>query len=117
MSMDVKQIAPLRCLAVVAAFVLLSVCAYAHDIPTDVTIQMFLKPEGQRIQLLVRAPLAAMQDVQYTKLPNGFVDLSQIDYPLRNSAKLWISNNFELYENEMVLSEPAIVSVRPAILS
>src|SRR6185436_11306263 len=91
--------------------------AYAHDIPNDVTMHMFLKPEGQRVQLLVRAPLAAMQDVQYTKLPNGFVDLSQIDFPLRNSAKLWISNNFQLFENDVLLPEPEILSVRPAILS
>ena len=30
--------------------------AWAHDIPNDVTVQAFLKPEGQRLRLLVRAP-------------------------------------------------------------
>src|SRR5262245_36972319 len=80
---------------IIAVIVLVTAgSAYAHDIPNDVTVHMFLKPEGQRVQLLVRAPLAAMQDVQYAKLPNGFVDLSQIDFPLRNAARLWIANNF-----------------------
>jgi hypothetical protein len=119
--MEVKQLEPRKrypCLAfAVLLFVLGAVNASAHDIPNDVTLHIFLKPDGQRVQLLVRAPLAAMQDVQYTKLPNGYVDLSQIDFPLRNAAKLWISNNFELYEGETLLAEPTIVSVRPAILS
>src|SRR5262245_34801451 len=96
-------------LSIIAVVVLLNaVSAYAHDIPNDVTIHMFLKPRGQRVQLLVRAPLAAMQDVQYAKLPNGYVDLSQIDFPLRNSAKLWISNNFQLFENDVLLPDPEI---------
>src|SRR5262245_1494323 len=88
---------PARCASLligVIVFVLLAPTASAHDIPNDVSIHLFLKPEGQRVQLLVRAPLAAMQDVQYTKLPSGFVDLTQIDFPLRNAAKLWIANNF-----------------------
>ena len=31
--------------------------ARAHDIPNDVHIQAFVKPEGQQLQLLVRVPL------------------------------------------------------------
>ena len=39
----------------------------AHDIPNDVTVQTFLKPEGQRLRLLVRVPLGAMRDMDYPK--------------------------------------------------
>ena len=42
----------------------------AHDIPNDVTVQTFLKPEGQRLRLLVRVPLTAMRDMDYPK-PRG----------------------------------------------
>ena len=35
----------------------------AHDIPGDVTIQAFVKPEGQRLRLLVRVPLEALSDM------------------------------------------------------
>ena len=37
--------------------------ARAHDIPNDVRVQMFVKPAGDRLQLLVRVPLAAMREV------------------------------------------------------
>ena len=33
----------------------------AHDIASDVTIQAFVKPEGQRLLFLVRVPLEALQ--------------------------------------------------------
>ena len=34
--------------------------AFAHDIPSDVHVQAFVKPEGQRLQVLLRVPLGAM---------------------------------------------------------
>ena len=42
-------------------------CPQAHDIPNDVTVQAFLKPEGQRLRLLVRVPLKAMRDVEFPR--------------------------------------------------
>ena len=48
----------------------------AHDIPIDVTVQAFLKPEGQRLQLLVRAPLGAMRDVEIPTRGPGYLDLA-----------------------------------------
>ena len=31
----------------------------AHEIPSDVRVQMFVKPEGQRLRVLVRTPPCA----------------------------------------------------------
>ena len=98
-------------------FLFIAVPSSAHEIPNDATMHLFVKPEGQRLQLLVRAPLAVMRDVQFATRPNGTVDVSQIDFPLRNAAKLWVSSNLQVYEGDTPLSEPSIVSVRPAILS
>ena len=49
----------------VAALAATLVCAVAlsaaaHDIPTDVKINAFVKPECKRLELLIRVPLAAM---------------------------------------------------------
>ena len=53
-------------LAVVAAALLSWTAApAAHDVPSDVRIQIFLKAEGPRLQLLVRAPLASMNDIPW----------------------------------------------------
>ena len=40
----------------------------AHDIPGDVTIRAFVKPEGQRLRLLVRVPLEALSDMSFPTL-------------------------------------------------
>ena len=39
--------------------------AAAHDIPTDVKINAFIKPEGHKLELLIRVPLAAMIEVDF----------------------------------------------------
>ena len=49
----------------------MSVFARAHDIPNDVTVQAFLKPEGQRLRLLVRVPMKAMRDVEFPQKGSG----------------------------------------------
>src|SRR5207247_4268838 len=55
----------------------------AHDIPNDVTVQAFVKPDGQTLRLLVRVPLLAMRDMDYPKRPGStnaeLVDLSRAD--------------------------------------
>ena len=48
--------------------------ASAHDIPRDVTVQAFVKPEGQQFRVLVRVPLNAMRDVQFPVRGPGFLD-------------------------------------------
>ena len=35
----------------------------SHEIPNDVRVQAYLKPEGQRLVLLVRVPMAALREV------------------------------------------------------
>jgi HupE / UreJ protein len=89
----------------------------AHEIPNDVAIHAFLKPEGRRLRLLVRVPMSAMRDIDYSRTPEGFVDLDKVEFPLRSAAKTWISSNVELLEDENPLPDPEIVSVRAAIQS
>jgi len=91
----------------------------AHEIPSDVTIQAFLKPQGPRVQLLVRVPLLAMRDVEYPTPTrgSGLLDLSKADQSLRDAATLWIANDIELYEESARLAEPRVVEVRASLAS
>jgi hypothetical protein len=93
----------------------------AHDIPNDVTVQALLKPEGQRLRLLVRVPLQAMRDMDYPK-PAGatntdLLDLARADSTLRDAATLWVSDYLDLYENGDKLPAPRVVSVRAELQS
>jgi hypothetical protein len=89
----------------------------AHDIPNDVRVQAFVKPAGQRLQLLVRVPLAAMNEVDFPRRGPGYLDLRHTDPALRHAASLWIADNIELYEGDVRLDAPRIVDVRVSLPS
>jgi hypothetical protein len=89
----------------------------AHDIPADVLIQMFLKPEGQRLRLLLRVPLGAMRDVDFPLAGVGFLDLARADFALRTAAETWIANSIALYENRTRLGTPRLLAARVSLPS
>jgi len=93
----------------------------AHDIPNDVTVQALLKPDGQRLRLLVRVPLQAMRDMDYPKPPGAtntdLLDLARAESTLRDAATLWVSDYLDLYENGGRLPAPRVVSVRAELQS
>jgi HupE / UreJ protein len=89
----------------------------AHDIPNDVTVQAFVKPEGERLRLLVRAPLRACRDVDFPKRGPGYLDLAQADDSLRDAATLWISDAIQLYEGDRRLPNPRVVETRVSLES
>src|SRR5690349_8131502 len=72
----------------------------AHDIPNDVTAQVFLKPDGQHLNLLVRVPLKAVRDVVFPARGAGYLDIEKTNPLLPNLAILWISDFIDLREGE-----------------
>ena len=91
--------------------------ASPHDIAPDVAVQAFLKPEGQRLRLLVRTPLAALRDVVYPTRGPVYLDIARADPSLRDAANLWIAGAVELYEEDERLPSPRIVTVRVSLPS
>jgi hypothetical protein len=89
----------------------------AHDVPNDVLVHAFLKPEGQRVHLLIRAPLAGMLDVQYPTRGDGLLDLARTDAALRNAATVWLVRRVEIHENGKRLADPQIAAVRVSLPS
>src|SRR5262245_32799344 len=106
-----------RLIAVLALIFALPFGASAHDIPNDVTVQVFVKPEGERLRLLVRAPLRACRDVEFPKRGPGYLDLARADASLRDAAKLWISDAIQLYEGDRRLTDPRVIETRVSLES
>jgi hypothetical protein len=102
----------LAALAAVVAF-----GAAAHDVPADIRINAFVKPAGNRLELLVRVPLAAMQDSEFPLRGQGFIDVSRADEALRNAAKLYLIDNITITEDDVALTEPRIVAARVSLAS
>jgi len=91
--------------------------ATAHDIPNDVTIQAFFKPEGQQLHYLVRIPLKAIREVDFPLRGPGYLDLSRIDEYLRDATTQWIAQFTEIDEDGSPLPKPEIVEARVALES
>jgi hypothetical protein len=91
--------------------------AAAHDIPADVTVHAFLKPEGARLRLLVRVPMAALREVTFPTRGPVYLDLARVDAPLRQASNLWIADAVELYEEDTRLPSPQIAAVRVSLPS
>ncbi|MBI4888529.1 MAG: HupE/UreJ family protein [Acidobacteria bacterium] len=108
-----------RAAAIVALAWLLAAPALvrAHDIPNDVVVQAFLKPDGQRLRLLVRVPLVAMRDMDVPQREKGNLDLARVDDTLRTAATVWIAREVALYEDDARLGSPALVGVRASLPS
>jgi hypothetical protein len=87
-----------------------------HEIPNDVTIRMFVRPEGQRLRVLVRAPLEAMTDIDWRYSgPGGLLDLTRIDANLEHAATLWLADNIDARENGARLAYPRVAALRASL--
>lgn len=100
-----------------AIIVVLQLCAAAHDIPNDVTVQAFLKAEGHQLRLLVRIPLRACRDVDFPTRGPGYLDIARADAALRDAATLWISDNVELFEGDSRLQGAQVIAARASLES
>ena len=86
----------------------------AHDIPTDVTVQTFVKPEGQRLRLLVRVPIVALRDIVWPlRAPDTF-DIGRAQKDLHDAASLWVADDVRMYEGDTALPYPTIAAFRAA---
>lgn len=89
----------------------------AHEIPTDVTVRAFVKPEGRHLRLLVRVPLEAMRDMSVPTRERGYLDLAAVREGriLEDAAILWIADYVEIYEDDTLLDAPELVSARVSL--
>jgi len=106
-----------KILTALSCLLLLSPALGAHDIPADVTVQAFVKPEGSRLRLLVRVPLKAMRDVNFPLRGPGYLDLSKADQYLNDAAMLWVAGSIEIYEDDHRLAPPRIAAARVSLPS
>ena len=53
--------------------------ANGSDLPAQVVLQGFVKPEGDRLHLLARIPLVFIQPFAVPKRGPGYLDLARMD--------------------------------------
>ena len=75
----------------------------AHDIPSGVIMHAFVKPEGDRLHLVVRIPLVLLADMNLPQRGPGYLALASLDPVLEatiGETAAWIN----LYEDGRLLA-------------
>jgi hypothetical protein len=100
-------------LVALAALILWPWAASAHDVPDDVRIKIFLKPEDDRMLILVRIPANALIDILFPLRPGSdWLDLKQIDGYAAEGAKVWVADLLSVYEGDNPLPTPQVLAAR-----
>jgi hypothetical protein len=107
-----SRVAFCRLALLLAALTLLAVPALAHFIPRDITVQAFVKPEGQTLRMLIRVPVKGIEDVEVPRRQGEYVDFTRLDQALRDTARVFLIDNLKLYEGDTQLPEPRIVATQ-----
>jgi HupE/UreJ protein len=104
-------------LALAGLFVPSGSAPLAHEIPSKVTVLAFVKAEGIRLRLLIRAPLWAMRDVEFPQRGLGYLDIPRTSAMLNDAARVWLADYVQVYEEDQLLATPAIVATRVTLPS
>lgn len=102
---------------VVALVLLLPSWPEAHEIPADVTVQVFVAPEGGMLRLLVRTPLFAMREFDFPVRDPGYLEIAESDPLIHDAAVQWIGNYIRLYEGAEALPTLELVAARISLPS
>jgi hypothetical protein len=104
-------------LLLLIAWALVPTTIAAHEIPNDVTVQVWLRPAGQTLQMAVRVPLEAMRDINWPTHGPGYIDIEAAGLLLGDAATVWLANDVEVYEDGQRLAIPRIVTTRLSLPS
>ena len=113
MNSKTKKVSPVIVSLLVAfPIACLQKLASAHEIPADVVVQTMLKPEGRKLDFLVRVPLEAMRDVSFPVRGAGYLDVAEAEEYLHDAAEIWIAREVSLFEGDRLLTDREIVAAR-----
>jgi HupE / UreJ protein len=108
---------PIAVALLVSAAVLAGARLSAHEIPSDVRIQAFLDQDGQRLRLLVRAPVAStVNDIEWPA-KGPLLDLGAIQPATLEEAARWIASRVDLFEEDRQLGTPRLAIARVSLPS
>jgi hypothetical protein len=93
-------------------FVLLAVCAAAHDIPSDATAHAFIRARGGKLQAIVRVPLSTIRDIDFPQTPGGYLDIAKLTPLLPGAVKVQIADGMEVREGSRTLPTPQVTATQ-----
>ena len=89
----------------------------AHEIPNNVVINSYLKPNESTANLLIRAPLEAMRDMNFPLTGPGYLQLGKMHELSMDAAEIWLGNFVDLYEGSQRIKNWQISATRLSLPS
>ena len=83
----------------------------AHEVPGELTVDMFVKPVETKLQLLIRIPLSGLMGTGMPKEGIGYLALDRIQPSLQQTARQ-IAAALAISEDSNPLAAPRIVATR-----
>lgn len=88
----------------------------AHDIPDEIAVQSYVKPEQNQLQVLLRVPLLAIADASLPKDGTGYLAMRYVEPALREAANQ-ISNGVVFLEGDQRLMRYEMANARISLPS
>ena len=88
----------------------------AHDIPDEIAVQSYVKPEQRQLQVLLRVPLLAIADANLPKDGTGYLAMRYVEPALREAANQ-ISNGIVFLEGDQRLTRYEMANARISLPS
>ena len=88
----------------------------AHDIPDEIAVQSYVKPEQGQLQVLLRVPLLAVAEANLPKDGTGYLALPHVETALREAANQ-ISNGIVFLEGDERLTRYEMANARISLPS
>jgi hypothetical protein len=90
--------------------------AFADDVPLSVSVQAFVKPEGNQLSVLLRVPMDALGEIDFPKrgVPGSLI-FSEADPTLFTAVDTYILGNIHFFEGDRLLEEYEVRNVRVSL--
>lgn len=104
--------------ALLLSLVSLATPAYSDEIPQRVAIQAFVKPEGDKLNLMMRVPMDAMGGIQWPLRGEiGNLIFSQAEAAKADAAYNTLLQSIQIFEGDELLEQPVVEASRIALPS
>lgn len=92
--------------------------SHADDVPLSVAVQAYIKPEGNKLTVLLRVPMDALGEVDFpTRGVPGSLIFSEADGALETATNVYILNALQLFEDDRMLDQKHLERVRVSLPS
>ncbi|MFT7687321.1 MAG: hypothetical protein ACI9FB_002673 [Candidatus Azotimanducaceae bacterium] len=95
-------------------FSLYALESIAHEIPERVQIKLLIQESENDLQVFIRVPLEAMRDYDFVTSNEGYLDITASQNMIREAAKLWVLDEFKLYQSDQAL-ESTVEKIRVSL--